>query len=115
MSGQLIQNLFKTIDDRHWTSLRQIFTDDIVYERPGYAPIEGFTAVLNFYKNVRIIADGHHELDGVVCDESFAAAWGSFQGVSRDGQPLSERFADIYSLRDGRIWTRASYFFRPAV
>lgn len=39
---------------------------------------------------------------------------GRFVGVHRDGSPIDKRFADFYTLEDGRIRHRTSFFFRAA-
>jgi ketosteroid isomerase-like protein len=111
----LIEQLFQTIDTRDWDKLPPFFATDIVYERPGYEPLVGLEQLLNFYRNVRVIASGSHSLEKLVLDDTCGACWGRFVGLHRDGSMIDERFADVYTFHDGRIATRRSYFFRPAV
>lgn len=116
MESSFIVEMFKTIDARDWAALEGFFTPDVTYERPGYDPIVGRDALLHFYREVRIIACGNHSLEHIVVDGSYGACWGSFAGKHRNGSDLGVvRFADVYTFEDGRIKTRASYFFQPAV
>jgi len=112
----LVEELFHTIDARDWEALPRFFHPEVVYERPGYEPLVGLAQLLHFYRDVRVIASGAHTLDRIVLDEECAACWGRCVGLHRDGSPIEERFADVYTLAgDGKIATRRSYFFRPAV
>jgi len=107
--------MFAAIDRGDWAALPQYFTDDVTYERPGYPPLVGIEALLNFYREVRIIKTGTHDVWRIVGANDSAACWGKFTGTARDGRPLEARFADVYDLRDGRIRHRATHFFQPAI
>lgn len=109
------EDLFRAIDTRNWSELPRYFHADIVYERPGYPPIEGIDALLEFYQSVRIIAEGRHLLDGGLRDADKAICWGHFRGRSKTGDELAERFADAYELEEGVIRKRTTYFFRAAI
>jgi ketosteroid isomerase-like protein len=110
-----ITELFQAVDSNDWTAMTQIFHDHITYERPGYEPFVGRDRVMQFYCQERVIASGKHHLEQVVVDHDRAACWGRFVGLGKDGSSIDERFADVYSFEDGKIRTRRSYFFRPAV
>ena len=71
--------------------------------------------LIHFYRDVRIIASGEHQLAHIVVDDRAGASWGRYVGKSRDGKPLDERFADCYTFEDGKVKTRISYFFRAAI
>ena len=86
-----------------------------MYERPGYDPLVGLERVLRFYRDERIVVSGRHELHGIVVDGDAGACWGRMRGTLRDGSAADVRFAEVYSFADGRIRTRRSYFFQPAV
>ena len=109
------EDLFHAIDTASWNDLPNFFHPDIVYERPGYAPISGLDALRDFYSNTRIIAEGKHSLDGGLRDADKAICWGHFRGRSKSGDPLEERFADAYELEDGLIRKRTTFFFRAAI
>jgi len=115
MTKDFILGMFDKVDTRNWEELKERFCDDIVYERPGYDPIVGIDDFLTFYRDVRIIASGKHHLDHIVVDDEAGASWGHFVGKGRDGADLEVRFADVYTFEGGKIKTRISYFFRPAV
>ncbi|HET6805635.1 MAG TPA: nuclear transport factor 2 family protein [Frateuria sp.] len=106
---------FEAIDSRSWNDLPRFFHPEVVYERPGYPPIQGLAALLEFYSKVRIIAEGKHSLEGGLRDEGKAICWGHFSGRSKDGATLAERFADAYELEDGLIRKRTTFFFRAAI
>lgn len=115
MSDNIVKRLFEYVDSRDWDGLSNAFCDDVVYERPGYAPLVGLASVLHFYREVRVILSGRHELENVVVDDGCGACWGRFVGTHRNGSGLCERFADVYTFERGKIKTRKSYFFRPAI
>jgi|SanBayMetagenome_1026888.scaffolds.fasta_scaffold01203_3 ketosteroid isomerase-like protein len=68
MSESLVREMFATIDARDWSRLDRYFTADVVYERPGYTPVSGLPALLDFYQRTRIIAAGRHDLWQVIAD-----------------------------------------------
>jgi ketosteroid isomerase-like protein len=109
------EDLFAAIDSASWNDLPNFFHPDVVYERPGYPPIEGLPALLDFYNRVRIIAEGKHSLEGGLRDTDTAICWGQFNGHAKSGDVLAERFADAYELEDGLIRKRTTYFFRTAI
>ena len=115
MTNESVIRLFNAIDSSDWETLKTLFHEDVVYERPGYPPFTGRDRVLQFYKSERIIASGKHHLDQIVVDDKSGACWGHFVGTLKSGQKVDERFADVYSYEDGKIKARSSYFFRPAV
>ena len=115
MTDEIIVNLFGAIDSSDWAKLAQIIHPEIVYERPGYEPFQNMDRVLQFYRNERVLASGSHRLEAIVHEGDHAACWGRFVGKKKDGSSVDELFADCYTFEDGRIRTRRSFFFRPAV
>ncbi|MBZ5521031.1 MAG: ester cyclase [Acidobacteriia bacterium] len=115
VSPDFIRNMFGTIDNREWTALERFFLKDLIYERPGYAPLVGYDRVLQFYREERVIASGRHLLEEIVLDGDSGACWGRFVGKHKNGSSIDERFADTYKFEQGKIKLRKSYFFRPAV
>lgn len=111
-----VTELFRKIDARDWDALAACFAEDVVYERPGYEPLVGRDRVMRFYREERVVAAGEHSLDRVLIDGDGGACWGRYVGVHRDGSPIDERFADVYTVdARGRITTRRSFFYRPAI
>lgn len=109
------EDLFHAIDTASWNDLPNFFHPDVVYERPGYEPINGMAALHDFYSGTRIIAEGKHSLDGGLRGTDQAICWGRFHGRSKSGDVLEERFADAYVLKDGLIKKRTTFFFRAAI
>jgi branched-chain amino acid aminotransferase len=115
MRNESIVELYRAVDSSDWDGLMRSFHADIVYERPGYQPFSGIDRVLQFYQKERVLASGQHHLEQMVLDEEKGACWGRFIGFKKDGSPVDELFADVYTFEGGKIRTRRSYFFRPAV
>jgi ketosteroid isomerase-like protein len=111
----LIARLFRCVDARAWDALTKVFAHNIVYERPGYPPLLGFQEVLHFYRELRVVASGEHHLHDIIIDEDRGACWGRFVGQHKDGSAIEEGFADVYTFKAGKITTRRTYFFRPAL
>ena len=107
--------MFESIDACDWEALARVLHPDVVYERPGYDPLVGLKRVLRFYREERLVASGSHRVDGVLVDGDQASSWGRMRGTMRDGSAADVQFAEVYAFADGRIRTRRSYFFRPAV
>lgn len=112
---QLVRDMFEVIDGAQWDRLGAYLAPGIVYERPGYEPLKGIDEVLRFYRDVRIVARGRHELWRIVAADEATICWGRFTGTSKRGESLDERFADIYIVSDRKVATRTTYFFRAAI
>jgi ketosteroid isomerase-like protein len=110
-----IREMFRKVDGSEWGALPEFFHADIVYERPGYSPLVGLERVLRFYREERVIACGKHSIDRVVVGDGAGACWGRLEGTLKDGSPTDERFADVYLFEGGKIRSRRSFFFRPAI
>jgi ketosteroid isomerase-like protein len=115
MTNAKLSDLYQTIDACDWDALEGMLHADVVYERPGYDPLVGRERVLRFYREERLVASGRHEVYGVLHDGDRAACWGRMRGTLRDGSPADVQFSDVYSFQAGKIRTRRSYFFSPAV
>ncbi|MFC0105200.1 nuclear transport factor 2 family protein [Kibdelosporangium aridum] len=115
MRDHLVQRLLKVIDLRDWDQLGTLVTDDVRYDRPGYPTIHGVAQLLDFYRHTRVIADGRHKLESLLTDQTQGFCWGSFEGISRSGEPLFELFADWYVFEADRICRRRSFFYKPAI
>lgn len=113
--GHEVVYMFECIDRQDWAGLSDCFHDDVVYERPGYQPFVGKRAVMEFYCQVRIIAEGRHAIKKVLCDGRDIACWGQFRGQAKDGRALSVGFSDVYQLEEGLIRFRRTFFDAAAV
>lgn len=112
---EVITACFAAVDGADIAGLLLGYADDVVYERPGYPPIAGREALDHFYRVERTIAVGRHTIEGVLCDNGHGAAWGRFEGVSRTGDRLTERWCDTYVFERDLIVFRRTHFFRPGV
>lgn len=111
-----VRHYYELVDASDVDGVLDCFTEDAVYHRPGYAPMEGREALAAFYGGERIIADGRHALDALVVDGSSVAVRGRFVGTLKDGSEAAVGFADFWVLDEGhRAATRHSYFDTPAV
>jgi len=115
MLKEIIVELFRAVDSYQWEKAMSLFHPDINYERPGYPPLIGIQRLRQFYQNERVLASGEHHIEHIVVSGDSGACWGRFVGMKKDGSDVDELFADVYGFEDGKIKTRRSYFFRPAV
>ncbi len=113
--SDLITGMFRAIDDARWEALTDFLDDDVIYERPGYPRLVGSDRVRHFYEVERMIASGTHTIEHIVIAGHHGACWGELVGLSKTGSEIAERFADVYEFANGKIKTRRSHFFRPAV
>jgi uncharacterized protein len=111
----IIDTYFRLVDERNFDKLRDIFHRDIVYQRPGYTPIEGIDKLIEFYRNTRVIASGEHHIEGRLIQSNQCVCWGRFIGSKRDGSTVDERFADVYTFAENLITKRTTYFYKEAV
>jgi ketosteroid isomerase-like protein len=115
MSKNLIDKMFSIIDNRDFSRLSEVFCDDIIYERPGYEPLYGITELIDFYQNIRIIAEGEHLVDEIISEKSRGSCWGTFAGKNHQGKALNARFSDCYTFEQEKVKTRATYFFKAEI
>jgi ketosteroid isomerase-like protein len=111
-----VRRYYTLVDAGDVVALVALFAPDAVYERPGYEPLEGSAAIEAFYRNERVIRDGHHTVEALFTDSPRVATKGRFEGSLRDGRPVSVRFADFWTFQaDGRVARRETFFFAPLV
>jgi ketosteroid isomerase-like protein len=118
MSSQhrdVIAGRFAAVDDGDVERFLRGYADNVVYERPGYPAIVGRDALERFYRLERTVEHGRHTIEGLICEDGRGVAWGSFAGVSRTGDPLAERWCDVYLFEHDLIVFRRTHFYRPGV
>lgn len=111
----VINAYFRHVDANDFDAVVALFESKAIYERPGYAPIDGLDQLRRFYANDRVVGSGRHQIEGVIVEADVACAWGSFSGLSRAGGELNERWCDVYEFVNAQISHRRTHFFRPAV
>lgn len=115
MLAERVHGMFAAIDSGVIDRLSDFFHKDVVYERPGFPPVQGLDDLIDFYRVRRSIAHGRHALEAVVVEGDRAVAFGLFRGTLRDGTEAEERFADVYHFDSALVRERRTYFFRPAI
>lgn len=110
-----LREYYRLVDADDVEGLLALFTDDAVYNRPGYSAMCGRAALTKFYGGERVIARGCHTLDRVVTSNPQIAVTGSFEGVLKDGSEVALRFADFFVFDGSRIARRDTFFFAPMV
>jgi uncharacterized protein len=107
--------LFAAIDGRDWRALEALLDPNATYERPGYAPLVGAEEIMYFYRHVRIIRSGRHEVHGVIEGRNMLNHYGRFQGLAKDGTPLDVLFCDVCQVSSGLLRHRRTFFYVPAI
>lgn len=113
MKRAFIETMFQAVDDGQWGRLASFYHPACVYDRPGFAKLEGLESVTRFYMQDRPIRSGVHRIEDVVESERTACAIGTFEGRLKSGADISLRFADHYVFEDGRIAERRTFFYAP--
>lgn len=112
---ELARQYYQLVDAEDFPAMHDLFTDDCVYERPGYDPLRGRAQMESFYSGTRVIASGAHRIDELLVDGDRVAVHGVFTGTLRDGSASEVGFADFFTYAGDKIAHRRSFFFRPAV
>lgn len=112
-----VREVYARVDAGDVAGLLELFSEDVVYERPGYPPLSGKAAFEGFYRKARVIREGVHTPDSVVVDgEGRVAVQGRFEGVLKDGREVRLRYADFFRVgQDGLFERRDTYFFAAMV
>ncbi|HKQ01461.1 MAG TPA: nuclear transport factor 2 family protein [Actinomycetes bacterium] len=113
--AEIVRSYYRLVDTSDFTRMLELFADDAVYRRPGYAPLVGKPALTEFYLGVRVIESGRHELSSILVQDRSAAVEGQFAGQLKDGTSVRLQFADFFRFHAGRIVERSTYFDAPAV
>jgi ketosteroid isomerase-like protein len=105
---------YDLVDAGNNEELVTLFTEDVLYERPGQDPIEGREALRQFYEEERPLSAGEHELHSVVADGETVAVRGTFRG-EQAGERVDIGFADFHEFEDGKIGRRYTFTDRDTV
>jgi steroid Delta-isomerase len=111
----VVRRYYELVDARDFAAMAELFASDVVYRRPGYDPMVGLEQMLTYYRSVRVIVSGKHHLHAVLSDGSSVAVAGTFYGQVKDRGHVSQGFADFFSIAEGKINARSTYFDAPAV
>ncbi|WP_134670809.1 ester cyclase [Halorussus marinus] len=112
---QVVRDYYDHVDEEDYEAVFALFADDVTYERPGQASLDGIEAFREFYLEDRPLDDGSHEVHDLAVDGDTVAVRGSFTG-EQDGEAVSFGFADFHRFDgEGRIAERWTYTDRDAV
>ena len=111
----IVLRYYRLVDARDFNGMAELFSVDVIYRRPGYETMVGLEQMLNYYKLVRVIESGKHDIRTVLSDGIQVAVTGTFYGTVKDCGDVSQDFADFFSVSDGRISARSTYFDSPAI
>jgi ketosteroid isomerase-like protein len=110
-----VRAYYRHVDDEELEELFALFSESIVYERPGHGEIRGMGEFRRFYLEERSLTAGTHTVDDVVTDENTAAVRGTFEGL-QDGSRVEFGFADFLVFdADGQITRRQTFTDRGTV
>lgn len=109
----LVREYYDAVDDDRVDDLLALFAEDVTYERPGQASIDGKTDLATFYREERAL-DGDHEIHTVAVDGDRVAVRGTFTG-EQAGDPVEFGFADFHVVEDDTITERHTYTDRDTV
>lgn len=112
--GELARDYYKCIDRNEYEKIFDLFSEDIVYQRPGQPTIIGIDDLRRFYLEERPLSTGEHEIDSIVVDNQIVAVRGQFSGT-QNGSPTIFGWADFHQFEDGVITVRHTYTDRDEI
>ena len=112
---RLVRDYYAAVDAGDLERALAPFSDDCLYERQGHGSIAGLDAIKAFYRHERIIKEGRHCFDQILCRDDWVAVRGEFVGSLRTGEAVELAFTDWFCIREYRIVYRQSLFPGRAV
>lgn len=104
-----IHRYYELVDEGAVDALVDLFSDDIVYRRPGHPPIEGIEAFRAFYEEGRPIGASNHSIEATYIDGETVIVRGRFSGTLA-GDEVAFVFVDIHHFdAEGSIDKRWTY------
>ena len=101
---ELVQNLYRAVDDRDTEALGKYLADDLVFQLGNLEAIEGKKAVLaaneSFFQS---IANMVHSIDRIWAQDNNVICSGSVEYTRLDNSKLSIPFSTILTLKDDLI------------
>lgn len=115
MTRDLVASYYQKVDQQDVAGVISLFHPQALYERPGYPQFVGRDRLTRFYGSERVIASGSHTITGCLVQGPEVAVQGVFDGILRSGDHTTLRFADFFTVEEGLITVRRTYFFAPLV
>ena len=107
---------YRLVDAQSFSQLVELFSETVIYRRPGYQAIIGKDSLAAFYQSQRVIAVGQHAITELLAQGNKVAVHGEFNGILKNGNEVAVRFADFFRLTDdGLFECRDTFFFVPSV
>jgi ketosteroid isomerase-like protein len=107
---------YSLVDEQRFAELTQMFAENVTYQRPGYEPIIGRDALIEFYENQRVIRSGKHIVSELIVSRNKVAVQGEFNGILNAGKTVQLRFADFFTVDSAGLFDRRdTFFFTPHV
>lgn len=111
----VVGSYYEFVDQGDIDELVGLFAPDVVYDRPGHPRIEGRGALERFYRQVRPLSNGSHELHNIIVDNDEIATRGTFRG-RQEGTEVRIGFADFFQFdHENRVTFRYTYTDRDTV
>jgi hypothetical protein len=107
---KIVRKYYDAVDSNDLETLFSVFSENIVYERPGYEAISGMEKFKDFYRKNRIIKEGHHTLSNIIVHKPYVIVEGEFKGILKDGRESYTKFVDVYTFSNNKAVKRHTYF-----
>jgi ketosteroid isomerase-like protein len=108
-SEETLKSYYEYVDAEAYERLFDLFADDIVYERPGQARLDGMDEFREFYLHERPIGKSNHEVEEIYRDGETVVVRRRLESTL-DGDAVSFGFADFHEFDDsGTIRWRWTY------
>lgn len=108
-------SMFEAVDKKEWSILEDIFHTNIIYERPGYATLRGLDDVMHFYREVRNVSQGRHQVTDVITANDKVVCQGHFACRTLLNEKIKTDFCDVYTMKDGRVRFRKTFFYSAVI
>ena len=106
---KMIKCYYEYVDKKELDKLFSLFSDDIVYKRPGIPEIVGKEEFRRFYREKRMIEKGKHTVTNIIVEKDIVATQGFFKGTLKNGKSIQIGFAEFFIFKNGKICRRYSY------
>lgn len=112
----LVRRCYELVDENRLEDLLSLFSEDTIYRRPGYEPLQGKGVLRHFYSVEREIYEGQHHIHQIMIDGRSVAVEGHFVGLLKSGIGVTVRFAEFFQLSQEKLIARhETYFYVPSI
>ncbi len=111
----LVRRYYSCADHQDLPTMFSLFDERLLYKRPGHAALVDKATFMDFYRSGRIIDVGAHSLRAITVENDRVVVQGSFRETSESGAACEIEFADVFTVKDGKISELHTYFDREAI